>query len=197
MVYCMAYLICLITSCQMNCLRRISSARSRWLQRLLLPVEIPVRLANSKDIKGCLYNSLRLVGFTSSILKHMNQPNVALKYTELNTKRLPPSHPQHSRQLDSTKLILHHIDDQGIELIFSCQRGISIHMTEDDVWGYATRRLLHPADRAWLSELPARAKLRVRELFLQFASNLERTTEARRIQELFFLWYNIDWQHIL
>ena len=34
------------------------------------------------------------------------------------------------------------------------------------VFRYATRRLLHPADRAWLSELPARAKLRVRELFL-------------------------------
>eukprot|EP00434_Breviolum_minutum_P029401 symbB.v1.2.026001.t1/scaffold2562.1/size76343/10 len=28
------------------------------------------------------------------------------------------------------------------------------------VFRYATRRLLHPADRAWLSELPARAKLR-------------------------------------
>lgn len=36
----------------------------------------------------------------------------------------------------------------------------------DAVFRYATRRLSHAADRAWLSELPARAKLRVRELFL-------------------------------
>ena len=66
MVYCMAYLICLITSCQVG------------------------------KCKGCLYT----VGFASSILKHMNQPNAVLKYTELNTKRLPPSHSQHSRQPD-------------------------------------------------------------------------------------------------
>ena len=36
--------------------------------------------------------------------------------------------------------------------------------------GYACRRLADPVDRAWFSELPARAHRRVRELFLCLAS---------------------------
>eukprot|EP00438_Fugacium_kawagutii_P007163 Skav231638 [mRNA] locus=scaffold1135:173981:200700:+ [translate_table: standard] len=58
------------------------------------------------------------------------------------------------------------LDEKAVpDAVFRCLAAWS-RAADEGSSRYAVRRLSHAADRAWLSELPARAKLRVRELFL-------------------------------